>query len=334
MDALIVKLGRGRRSGFTQVELLVVIAIIGVLVALLLPAVQQAREAARRVQCMNNLKQFGIALHSQLDAHKVFPPACVLPLNQVGDSYSVHAKILPFVEEASLHSLINFALTYKDQPNVAQTRVAMFLCPSEVNDRPKVGATITHYPSNYAVNFGTWFAWNPTTGAIGDGAFGVNSRFRARDFTDGLSNTIGIAEVKSYQDLLRDGGSPNTPNVSPPTAAADAIAFGGTFDPGLAHTEWVNGMLVQTGMTTTFSPNMPANFMNGSMQADVDFVSSRLGISATNLTYGAITARSHHARVVQILLMDGSVRPINDTIDNRIWRALGTRANDEVVGEF
>src|SRR5512140_1930533 len=94
-----------RRHAFTLVELLVVIAIIGVLVALLLPAVQQAREAARRVHCTNNLRQIGIGLHNYLDANKVFPPACVLRLNQVGDSYSVHARLLPYVEEASLRSL-------------------------------------------------------------------------------------------------------------------------------------------------------------------------------------------------------------------------------------
>lgn len=326
--------GRRRKPGFTLIELLVVIAIIAILIALLLPAVQQAREAARRLQCKNNLKQFGLALHNYQDSFSAFPPACVLRMNQASDSFSVHARILPFVDQGSLQSLINFSASYTAQPQVAQTRVAMYLCPSEVHDQANTTATFTHYPSNYAVNFGTWFAWDPTTGAIGDGAFGVNSRFRPADFTDGMSNSLGIAEVKTYQALIRDGGAPNTAGVAPPTSAADILTYGGTFDPILAHTQWVNGMLVQTGMTTAFTPNATTPYLNGSTSVDVDFVSSRLGISATNLTYGTLTARSYHTGIVHGLLMDGSVRAFNSSIDRGIWRALGTRANGEVTSEF
>ncbi len=329
-----VKAKVSRQLGFTLIELLVVVAIIAVLVALLLPAVQQAREAARRVQCKNNLKQFGLALHNYLDPFGAFPPACVLRLNQVSDSYSVHARILPYVDQENLQELIDFSLSYTVQPQVAQTPIAMFLCPSEVNDQATSAGPIAYHASSYAVSFGTWFAWNPTTGDTGDGAFGVNSRFRPGDFRDGLSNTIGIAEVKTYQALLRDGAAPNAPNVAPPSAPADVLAYGGTFDPSLAHTEWVNGMMVQTGMTTALTPNAPLIYMNGTTPVDVDFVSSRLGISATNLTYGTITARSHHAGTVNILLMDGSVRAAINGIDRRIWRALGTRARGEVIGDF
>lgn len=325
---------RAARAGFTLIELLVVVAIIGVLVALLLPAIQQAREAARRAQCRNNLRQFGLALHNYQEAYTVFPPACVLPLNQVSDSYSAHARILPYVDQANLQSLIDFTLSYKVQPLVPQNRVAMFLCPSEVNDRATIVGALTYYPSNYAVSYGTWFAWNPTNGATGDGAFGVNSKFRPGDFADGLSNSIGVAEVKTYQALLHDGGAPNVPNASPPQTPAEATAFGGTFDLGLGHAQWVNGMMVQTGMTTAFPPNTAANYTSGTTPIDVDFVSTRLGTSASNLTYGTITARSFHTGIVNALLMDGSVHAFSDSIDLKTWRALGTRTGGEVAGSF
>jgi len=334
MNIVTAELNHGRRRAFTLIELLVVIAIIAILIALLLPAVQQAREAARRVQCKNNLKQFGLALHNYVDVYSAFPPAGVLRTNQLSDSYSAQARLLPYLDQANLQSLIDFSVSYSAQPQVSKTRVAMFMCPSEVNDRAKTTATLTYYPSNYGVNFGTWFAWSPATGGTGDGAFGVNSRFRPADFTDGMSNSIAIAEVKTYQPILRDGGTPGTLNVAPPAGAADVLAYGGTFDPELAHTEWVNGMLTHTGFTTTFPPNTPVVYMNGSTPVDVDFISSRLGISATVPTYGVITARSYHTGIVQVLLMDGSARPVSNNIDRSVWRALGTRAGSEVVSEF
>lgn len=323
-----------QRAGFTLIELLVVIAIIGSLIALLLPAVQQAREAARRIQCKNNLKQFGLALHNYAETHSTFPPACVLPLNRVYDSYSAQARILPFVDQAALQSLIDFSTTYKTQPQVTQVRIPMFVCPSEVNDRTSVVNGQAYYPTNYAVSFGTWFAWNPANGTTGDGSFGVNSRIRSADFLDGMSNTIGMAEVKTYQPLLHDGGSPTGANVLPPSSPAQTVAYGGTLDPGMAHSQWVNGMLVQTGMTTTFPPNTSAIATDGTSTFDVDFINTRLGTSATNISYGMITSRSFHAGMANVLMMDGAVRAIGSQTDLALWRSLGTRAGGEIVGDF
>src|SRR5688572_9676365 len=126
-------------KGFTLVELLVVIAIIGILVALLLPAIQAAREAARRSSCMNNLRQMGLAMLNYESSYRVFPPSDVLvPDTKTGLltkslSISVHARLLPFVEESALRSLVNFSVSYNDNANLParMTKVGMFLCPSD-----------------------------------------------------------------------------------------------------------------------------------------------------------------------------------------------------------
>src|SRR5262249_41622874 len=127
-----------RHSGFTLVELLVVIAIIGVLVALLLPAIQAAREAARRSSCTNNLKQFGLALHNYHDTLKVFPPGGIVKTSPTTRNFpsssvyvSVHAMLLPFFEEANLKNLYDNNRPWQLQrPDVAATAVPVFVCPS------------------------------------------------------------------------------------------------------------------------------------------------------------------------------------------------------------
>src|SRR6185369_1114865 len=110
---------RQKKSGFTLVELLVVIAIIGILVALLLPAVQAAREAARRTQCANNLKQIMLATHLYMDSTRCVPPAvCLSPT--AGGNWSVHARILPYMEQLHLQDLIDFRFNYSDVVNAPQ----------------------------------------------------------------------------------------------------------------------------------------------------------------------------------------------------------------------
>ncbi len=325
--------GTKRRTGFTLIELLVVIGIIGLLVALLLPAIQAAREAARRSQCSNNLKQIGVALHNYQTANSRFPPITVLPVGQTFEPWSAHARLLPYLEEAGLAQLVDWQKSpeFTGNPLAAQTRVAVYVCPSEMNDRARVTPTLTHYPLTYVFNQGTWFIYDPTTGEVGDGAFMPNHALRPADISDGLSHTLGAAEVKAYQPNLWDTNKPSTKGVAAPLTPADLQPyFGGTFDTN-GHTEWVEGDVHETGFTTTFTPNLEVPYTDSGITYGIDLTSMRDGESATAPTYAAVTSRSYHPGVVNVLRMDGSVRSVEDTIDLRIWRALGTRAGGETV---
>ena len=320
-----------RRAGFTLIELLVVIAIIAILIGLVLPGAQKVREAAARIKCANNLKQWGLALHNHENVMGFLPSAGDFPVSV----WSAHARLLPFVEQENLQRLIDFSLPYSQQPLVTQSRLPIGLCPSEVNDRarpPAAPAGATHYPISYAINQGTWFVYFPATAASGDGAFGVGRRGRFGDFLDGTSNTLGMAEVKAYQPFLGSGANPTRLGVWPPNSPAEVIAYGGRLKLA-GHTEWVDFKVHETGFTATFPPNTKVSFPDGSSTHDVDFISSPEGRFATVPTYAAVTSRSYHTGGVNALFMDGSVRFIQDSITMPNWRAMATRAGGEVVSE-
>ncbi|MFO1093882.1 MAG: DUF1559 domain-containing protein [Planctomycetaceae bacterium] len=333
------------RSGFTLIELLVVIAIIAILIALLLPAVQQAREAARRTQCRNHLKQIGLALHNYLDANSVFPPSFCIG-GSTGGTWSIQARILPYMEQANAYNVVDLTIGYGVPPNstigVTQLQVPSYICPDELQGVVRVATTPTganHFPSTYAFNGGTWKLFTPgptlaSGGAPGDGAFAPNSRCSPRDFVDGMSNTLGFSEVKAY-----------TPNVGNDAAATDVIPAslagftGGTFS-ATGHTEWVDGKIHETGFTTAFGPNAKTLISSSTNPTPVvgDYISCKeRGTSSTcagQPTYAAVTARSYHVGIVQVLLMDGSCRSVSDNINLATWRSLSTRMGGEIVGEF
>ena len=324
------------RHGFTLIELLVVIAIIAVLIGLLLPAVQKVRAAAARIQCANNLKQIGLALHNYHNTHNAFPQAGTYAVGKTGDSWSAQARLLPYMEQENLQKLIDWNASYAaagpDGPNpVARTRVPVYLCPSEANDRPRPDGSVVHYPTNYALNLGTWFVYSPQNGQGGDGAFVINRGTRFGDFADGTSNTLAFAEVKAYTPYLRDGGNPAGLGAPPPASPDQVAKFGGSFRADSGHTEWVDARAHQTGFTTIFPPNVKVPYTAGGTVYDIDFNSSREGKTANLPTYAAVTSRSYHSGVVNVALMDGSVRTVANGVSVATWRALGTRAGGEVI---
>ncbi len=341
------------RSAFTLIELLVVIAIIAILIALLVPAVQKVREAASRTQCLNNLKQLGLAMHGYMDANKALPANGIYSFDGVSviqnSPWSALSRILPYLEQDNIYKTIDFSVKYSTQPSVTSQRIPVFICPSDINDKGS-GTDPTYGNKNYALcygaNLGTWAVLTGKSTGMkpGDGAFASNFGYRPAHFTDGMSNTLAISEVKAY--TLRTSGSNTSATypalMPPPTSPAQLLAAApfGLSGQSLAafsstkytHAEWVDGKVHETGFTTAFGPNTVVPLVDGGVTYDVDFVSA----TETNLgdTYAAVTSRSYHSGLVNSLIMDGSVRSISTSISLTTWRALGTRAGNETVGDF
>jgi len=331
-----------RRRGFTLIELLVVITIIGVLIALLLPAVQAARESARRVQCTNNIKQLGLAVHQYIDSTGVLPPSMVLAGSGTkvawSNGWSIHMRILPAIDQGNSYNAINFSVAYQDHVNTTVTGqvIATFLCPSEANSQPTSHQTFGNVGiNNYGWCMGDWFVWGGFASTQPNrSAFGPNQSRPWAAFTDGLSNTAMMAEVKSYQNYLRDCGGlskindpPNipAPNADPMQVVPEYAGGSCTLKPD-GHAEWVDGGVHHTGFTTAWTPNKVTG--NAAISnLDINGQREKQG----GPTFAAITARSYHPGGVNVLLGDGSVRFVKTTINGATWRALGTVAGGEVI---
>ena len=346
-----------RHRAFTLIELLVVIAIIAVLIALLLPAVQSAREAARRMQCVNNLKQLGLAMHHYESGNGCLPPQMVLNFSASGtvawkSIWGTSSRVLPFLESGTIYNTINYDNKVSDSSNLTAVGVQIktFLCPSEVNSQPHsststAGVTTTYGISNYAWCEGTWYTFGGTTSTTPTpGAIGVNLGRTFAAFTDGLSNSLLGAEVKTYGSVYHDCGVPPASAPTGPSAYPDiptvlaSIAASSTGSgcksvagidglPGGGHTRWCNGNSFYDGFTTALPPNTRAP--GGPLGLDTDMTSEDEDDGGP--TYSAVTSRSYHPGGVNALFADGSVHFIKNTIQWQTWRAAGTVGGNEII---
>jgi prepilin-type N-terminal cleavage/methylation domain-containing protein/prepilin-type processing-associated H-X9-DG protein len=303
-----------RRSAFTLIELLVVIAIIAILIALLVPAVQKVRGAAARTQCLNNLKQIGLAMHAYEGAHRSFPRA----RNAWPLVHSSLSRLLPYVEQENLQRLVDYTTPPTSAQNAfaSQTKVALFLCPTDAANGQVPG--IPDFGTNYVANNGSGAVGFGLI-ASGDGLF-TQTPVRIADIRDGTSNTAAFSESIIGNGVLPTGFPPADPRLvvlevpggSDPTPAA--CTSGAGVWSARRGAKWIDGHYGNTLYNHYYPPN--------STNWDCGNGSHNKGLS---------TARSYHENGVHTLFADGSVRQLGDSISLYNWRALSTRAGEEVI---
>jgi prepilin-type N-terminal cleavage/methylation domain-containing protein len=331
---------RSTRSAFTLVELLVVIAIIGILVALLLPAVQAAREAARRAQCSNHLRQLALAVHNYESTYRCLPASTIVNLDTTATgnnlAWGVHGRILQFLEQAALYDKVNINQAWDAQMAIDALKIEVYGCPSDPGStrlRDTGAGKPRLYPTSYGFNLGTWFVYDPRTRQGGDGAFYPNSHLSMAAFLDGTSNTMLAAEVKAWQPYTRNGGPAGTAIPGDPAAASAMVASGAEYkDTG--HTEWPDGRVHHTGFTAAMGPNADVPYTPPAGQpVTADYNSWQEGKdgSAGRPTFAVITSRSFHPGIVMVANVDGSVRSVPETVELRVWRGLATRQGGEIA---
>ncbi len=308
-----------QRNAFTLIELLVVIAIIGVLIALLLPAVQAAREAARRAQCSNNLKQLGLALHNYLSVFDQFPmgvlrnPANGLLVNSAGYRMPFVVSLLAYYEQGSALNSYNMNLSFNlaDNSTTRLTKLAVYQCPSDESQlfNQVSGGNLIPFDmkGNYGLNWGTNTYWDQGAGnGQWNAPFYMSYGAKVAGITDGTSNTLAMME-------MRQTPSPNTGNVTDRRARL-----------------W-NDDSACYQISTHFGPN--------SRLPDYGVCFNDLGRSlpcindtnSANALSFYMGARSRHPGGVNGLLCDGSVHFFKDTINLGVWQALSTSRGGEVV---
>ena len=326
------------RLAFTLVELLVVIAIIGILIGMLLPAIQSVRNAARRISCANNLRQITLAVANHESAFRQYPTSFDAPRGRiVRGSWSIHAKLLPMIEQGNASARIDPAVDWHEQVDsgIPAFGVPVYSCPSDVlaGVRQKNGADYVHSTS-YGFNLGSWMVFDPNSGRSGDGAFRVSRPTRHISFGDGLSNTLAAADVRSFTSYIRNlrsfsGKLPDTPTFFDGMTSGE-LKLGDTQESNTGHSVWTDGRVHHSGFTTVFSPNTVVPFDYNGRTYDIDFSSQQEGRDLNRPTYAAVTARSYHEHGVNAARMDGSVGFVSDSVSLQVWRALGTANGGEV----
>jgi prepilin-type N-terminal cleavage/methylation domain-containing protein/prepilin-type processing-associated H-X9-DG protein len=315
IDTFPLEAAMNRRSdGFTLVELLVVIAIIGILVSMLLPAVQAARESARRTECNNNLKQIGLSIHHYHDVIKTFPPGRFQ--GAPGKPYATHSLLLPYMEQENIYKSIDFSVPWDHANNALPraTKISTFRCPS--NYGPP--ATTGWAPNNYHGCEGNRLDKAQSTGA--NGVFYNNSAIYMADIIDGTSNTLAFSErltgdfsnaiATEESDLFAPGGSPATPDEGMNTCQSIDFTDLSFQSQSKSGGVWLAGAPDNfVGIQTISPPN------------------SRSCVFPP--AKSVLTANSGHPGGVNAVRCDGSVSFIPDTIDLAVWRAFGSRNGRE-----
>ncbi|NLF70516.1 MAG: DUF1559 domain-containing protein [Candidatus Anammoximicrobium sp.] len=333
-----------KSAGFTLIELLVVIAIIGILVALLLPAVQMAREAARRTECHNNLKQIGLALHNFEGVFKRLPaghPHKVCPSHPgvlaMHYRWSVLAMITPYMEQYNVYQELNLDVplytfigpnsgpgynVHADNAEPVSRLVKPFLCPSDQQREVDAGFG----PSNYTACWGSGMPpWTVHTASETDGVFYDNSQTRFGDILDGTSNTAMFSEstlAPSGTDTKLTEANRADVTVSYRSGSVGALteALCSTLGADVntfRNARWVDGWPTRTGYDHRLPPN--------------SFVSDCARVSPIRELWKA--ARSRHPGGVNLLLCDGSVRFVSNSVELATWRALASRNGGESLAK-
>ena len=308
------------RRGVTLIELLVVVGIVALLMALIVPAVQQAREASRRTSCISNLRQLGLAIHNYHATHKMFPSGST-------NGFSAFVAILPYVEQSALYSQVRFSVV-DDPANsvVHSTRLTVLHCASDPGyDAPPDLPETTNYVANGGAGLETFEHFEgmfpPHEQSIDWGGGPISDR----DVSDGLSNTAAFAEI-----LIADGAFDrrrivwNTPiEYSQPSEVDQLVDACDSLDVTSQRGDaWSRGWRWMDG-------NYPLTWYNHSQTPNRMSCYNR-----TNVLKGTFPAYSLHSGGANLCLGDGSVRFVSQSVARVVWRAIGTRASGEVVSEF